>query len=79
MKSRLTIEVDFENNNRPVIQILKFESDDVRDRLLNSLFQSRETNFLKLERVGGIDNPADPERNFDRYYLVPASASELKA
>ena len=36
MKSRITIEVDFENNNVPVIQILQSYSDDVRDKLIKS-------------------------------------------
>lgn len=39
MKSRITIEVDFENGNQPVIQILKENSDDVRDRLVSNFTQ----------------------------------------
>jgi hypothetical protein len=40
MKSRITIEVDFENGNKPVIQILKQNSDDVRDNLIQSFLHS---------------------------------------
>lgn len=41
MKSRLTIEVDFDNGNEPYIRcFLDHESDDVRDKLLKSFFQS---------------------------------------
>lgn len=40
MKSRITIEVDFDNGNMPVIQILSRNSDDVRDNLLKSFLQS---------------------------------------
>lgn len=40
MESRITIEVDFENNNLPVIQIVSRESDDVRDNLIKSFLQS---------------------------------------
>lgn len=41
MTSRITIEVDFENNNEPVIQILQpVDSDDVRDKLLKHFLQS---------------------------------------
>ena len=40
MKSRITIEVDFENGNKPVIQILKQNSDDVRDNLIQSFLES---------------------------------------
>lgn len=39
MKSRISIEVDFNNNNQPVIQILKSDSDDVRDRLISHFTQ----------------------------------------
>ena len=35
MKSRITIEVDFENNNQPMIRVIQDRSsDDVRDKLL---------------------------------------------
>lgn len=43
MKSRITIEVDFDNGNQPIIQILKANSDDVRDKLVSSF----------TEQVGG--------------------------
>lgn len=37
MKSRITIEVDFDNDNEPVIQIISpAESDDVRDKLIQN-------------------------------------------
>lgn len=36
MKSRITIELDFGNNNTPVIQILHSDSDDVRDKLISN-------------------------------------------
>lgn len=39
MKSRITIEVDFENGNEPVIQILSRNSDDIRDNLIKSFYQ----------------------------------------
>lgn len=39
MKSRITIEIDFDNNNEPVIQILSRNSDDVRDNLIKSFYQ----------------------------------------
>jgi len=39
MKSRITIEVDFENLNNPVIQIDKRQSDDVRDKLISHFTQ----------------------------------------
>lgn len=40
MLSKITIEVDFENGNMPVIQILQQDSDDVRDKLISQFLQS---------------------------------------
>lgn len=40
MKSRISIEVDFDNHNQPVIQILQHNSDDVRDKLVGQFLQS---------------------------------------
>lgn len=39
MKSKITVEIDFENGNRPVIQVHERNSDDVRDKLIDSVFQ----------------------------------------
>lgn len=40
MKSRITVEVDFDNNNQPILQILQHpDSDDVRDKLLTHFCQ----------------------------------------
>lgn len=38
MRSRISVEVDFDNNNRPVIQVHERDSDDVRDRLISAVF-----------------------------------------
>lgn len=40
MKSRITVEIDYDNNNQPIIQILSRNSDDVRDGLIKSFYQS---------------------------------------
>lgn len=40
MKSRITIEVNFDEGNLPVIQVLSQSSDDVRDKLIQSFLQS---------------------------------------
>jgi|SRR6186713_584311 len=40
MLSRITIEVDFENGNMPIIQIMQMDSDDVRDKLVAVFLQS---------------------------------------
>lgn len=40
MKSKITIEVDFNNGNKPVIQIVAKNSDDIRDNLIRAFYQS---------------------------------------
>lgn len=56
MESRIKVEVDFDNGNRPVIEIAHKGSDDVRDKLLKHF----------LESVGGncwcriVFLPSDP-------------------
>lgn len=40
MVSKITIEVDFDNQNLPVIQIIQKDSDDVRDKLIRNFLQS---------------------------------------
>lgn len=39
MKSRITIEVDFDNNNEAVLSLNLHKSDDVRDKLLQSFIE----------------------------------------
>jgi hypothetical protein len=42
MKSRITIEVDFEDNNAPIIKILQKKSEDIRDQLLQQFLERLE-------------------------------------
>jgi hypothetical protein len=39
MKSRLTIEIDFEDGNKPVIEMKYESSDDVRDKLIKAFME----------------------------------------
>lgn len=39
MTSKITIEVDFDNNNTPIIQIVSRQSDDIRDKLIKSFLE----------------------------------------
>jgi hypothetical protein len=51
MTSRITIEVDFDNNNQPYIQILHpVDSDDVRDKLIKQFLQKlgHTSSWLKI-------------------------------
>jgi len=40
MQSKITIEVDFNDNNTPYIRIIQKRSDDVRDKILNNFLIS---------------------------------------
>lgn len=54
MESKIRIEVDFDNGNRPVIEILPKNSDDVRDKLIKSFLQSFHGNcWCRIRWDGG--------------------------
>ena len=84
MKSRITIEVDFNNGNLPVIQILSRSSDDVRDNLLQSFLQSLQhtSRWCRIEYSGtrGIwsDNlsPISDDASH-RWVLMPITTKEI--
>lgn len=50
MRSRITIELDFDNNNEPYIQIHQLNSDDMRDKVLKSFLEKLggESQWLKI-------------------------------
>lgn len=78
MKSRITIEVDFENGNLPVIQILRKDSDDVRDKLISSFLQSfqHSSRWIKIE-YGGEFTQHGEEGDVHKWILKPLSPTEL--
>lgn len=39
MQSKITIEIDFENGNEPILQIICRDSDDIRDKLIKAFLQ----------------------------------------
>lgn len=63
MRSKLSIEVDFENGNRPVIQVLYKSSDDVRDNLVKAF----------LQELGGSSNWCFIKRTVD---YIPIGSTE---
>jgi hypothetical protein len=79
MKSRITIEVDFENGNQPTIQIVSKSSDDVRDRLIQSFYQKLGgcSSWCKIQFIQDVMDE-DPERAFKRIYITPITEQELK-
>lgn len=75
MKSRITIEVDFENGNQPVIQILQHRnSDDVRDKLLSHFLQ--QFGGSSWCQIKWLDRPS-PEIN--SIQILPIQEKDLKA
>lgn len=83
MKSRITIEVDFEKNNLPVIQILQINSDDVRDKLLQSFLQSLQytSRWYKINYIGNMgtwDGVKDSVFNeAHKWQIQPLYVSEI--
>lgn len=80
MQSRVTIEIDFENNNRPVIQILFRKSDDVRDNLLQSFLQTfggqSSWAYVKwVQHILPIENAND---GFQRVFITPITADDFE-
>jgi hypothetical protein len=81
MKSRITIEVDFQNGNEPTIQILSRNSDDVRDNLIRSFYQKLgNSSWCKIwfKQDHWEDNNPNDERSFKRIYITPIPQEDLK-
>lgn len=77
MKSRITIEVDFNGNNLPVIQVLSQSSDDVRDKLIQSFLQS----LQHTSRWCRIDYKSSQEaqsQDIHRWFICPVTPAELE-
>jgi len=75
MKSRITIEVDFETESspmQPVIQIIYQSSDDVRDKLVKSFLEKfNDSGLCKVEwRIP----PQSQSENSQRIILTPISS-----
>lgn len=81
MKSRITIEVDFNNGNIPVIQIIQAASDDVRDKLIQSFTQCLGgSSWCQIKWVGGGNPLVEKDGHFDfsRIFITPIGHSQLK-
>lgn len=78
MKSRITIEVDFENGNEPVIQIVSRNSDDVRDNLIKAFYQKLgSSSWCKIWFAQDIVNHDDYNEGFKRIFISPIPEREL--
>jgi hypothetical protein len=67
MESRITIEVDFEDNNEPYIRIKSAYTDDLRDKLLRKFIETfgHQNGWLKFSFSGRDENDND-------YYRITA-------
>lgn len=75
MKSRITIEVDFNNHNKPIVQIMSRYSDDLRDNLIQAFYQSLQgSSWCKIRFEQHYDNP---DENFKRILITPIPEGEL--
>ena len=84
MKSRISIEVDFENENQPVIQVLSQDSDDVRDRLIKAFLQnlahtSRWCKIIYMGNFGTYDMVREKAmpNECHKWVIVPIKPSEI--
>lgn len=84
MKSRITIEVDFNNGNLPVIQVLQQDSDDVRDNLIKSFLQSLQhtSRWCTIVYKGNRSKFAPP-MDFDEpihcWQVIPVKPQEIQS
>lgn len=81
MKSRITIEVDFNNGNTPVIQILQTSSDDVRDKLIKSFTECLNgSSWCQIRWVSGGNPLVDKDGHFDysTIFITPIPPSKFK-
>jgi hypothetical protein len=80
MQSKITIEIDFENGNEPVIQIISRNTDDIRDKLIRAFFErlSGYSSWCKIycHSTVGHDEPED--RRFQRWKISPIQPSKFK-
>jgi hypothetical protein len=79
MQSKITIEIDFENGNEPVIQIIYRQSDDIRDKLIRAFIERLGGNSwckIYCQQTIGHDEPE--ERRFQRWKISPIGYSQLK-
>lgn len=74
MKSRISIEIDFENQNKPVIQIARQSSDDVRDSLIQSFLEQRGSGSRWLT----IQYKGESLEGKSLFHLVVVTPSELE-
>lgn len=86
MKSRITVEIDYSNNNQSVIQIISRNSDDVRDGLIKAFYQKLQgSSWCKIQFVQDVPDETMATvgdgfiEGFKRIFITPIPESELAA
>ncbi len=79
MNSKITIEIDFENNNQPIIQILQKNSDDVRDKLIKSFTEQfgGSSSWCKIQWKDS-SLVSDMPNAFQRIAITPLKAEDFE-
>lgn len=77
MKSRISVEVDFDNNNRPVIQVHERNSSDVRDRLISAVFDKL-AHHSRWFRVEFKHHTMDDGEQGCLWHLIPVTPEEYE-
>lgn len=82
MKSRITIELNFDEGNLPVIQIVQQNSDDVRDNLIKSFLQSLQhtSRWCKILYMGNrsVYDPSVKEIDHKHvWHIIPIKPLEI--
>ena len=79
MKSRITIEVDFENENTPIIQIFSQSTYDVRDKLIHAFFEKLgSSSWCQIYFKDHHYDREQPENDFKRVIITPIPESDLR-
>lgn len=76
MTSRITIEVDFDNNNQPILQIISRQSDDVRDKLIQSFLRNLRgiSRWCNITCDGSYGDETD---KFQRWIISPLTPDQF--
>jgi hypothetical protein len=77
MQSKITIEVDFENGNEPVIQIISRNTDDIRDKLIRFFIErlGGDSSWCKIYCQTTYEGDVD---KFQRWKISPINAAQFK-
>jgi hypothetical protein len=78
MNSKITIEVDFDNGNNPVIQIIFRKSTDVRDQLVQQFLKNFDngSSWAKVHWAQRYQDGPEPG-HFDRVIITPIKGVDL--